>query len=298
MPSQSSGGFLRSVVSIVLGLLSIVLLPVALVAYWADTTLTDTNAFVAELSPVVAQPKVQETLADGVVDGVMKAIDLRPAIEQALEPVIRKEATAIVASPQVQQAWDASIRTAHQQFVKLMEGDAGTKVDDDGRVSLIVRIPIPGVTSALQQAGVPNNVAAALKPTIRIPLVSEQQLTTVQQVYRATALWGTWGPWVVAGLGLLAIVIAVRHARAAALLALGWAVAAAACALAIMMLRGPALEGIEPATARTVADAAYGLAARGLYAAIGTALAVSLGLLVVAIVLGIASRPRRGRTAY
>jgi hypothetical protein len=292
VPSQSSGGFLRTVASMVLGVLAVVLLPVALASYWAGTTLTDTNAFVDELSPVASQPKVQEALADGVVQGVLDAVDLQPAVEKALEPVIRNEATAIVASPEVQATWDESIRTAHAQFVGIMEGRTDAKVDADGRVSLVVRIPIPGVTTALQQAGVPN-IAEALKPTIRIPLVSEQQLSTAQQVYRATDLWGSWGPAVVAALGLLAIVLAVRHVRAAVLLALAWAVVSVACAGALMTARGPALEGIEPDVARTVADAAYGLAARGLYTEIAVALAVSLGLLVVALVAGAMGRARR-----
>jgi hypothetical protein len=292
VPSQSLGGLLRTLVSLVLGVLSVVLLPVALASYWAGTTLTDTNAFVDELSPVVSQPKVQEALTDGVVQGVLDSIDLRPAVEKALEPVIRKEATAIVAGPDVQQAWDESIRTAHQQFVGVMEGRTDAKVDADGRVSLAVRIPVPGVTTALEQAGVPN-VAEALKPTIRIPLVSEQQLTTVQRVYRATDLWGRWGPVVVAALGLLAIAFAVRHTRAAVLLALAWMVVSAASAVALMTGRGPALEGIEPDIARTVADAAYGLAARGLYTEIAVALAVSLGLFVFAVVVGAISRSGR-----
>jgi hypothetical protein len=301
VPTSSSGGFFRSLIATLLGLLAVVLLPVALVAFWASTTLTDTDAFARELGPVVTQPKVQETLADTLTTGVLDAIELQPVAERALEPVIRSEATRIVASRTVERAWTASIRQAHQRFVAIMQGRAHTPVDADGRVSLVLQVPLPGVTSALQQAGAAD-VAAALKPTIRVPLVEEAQLATAQRLYRLTSTWGTWGPLAVAVLGLLAIVVAVRHARAAAWLAVGWGVVSLLGILPVMMARGPLIDRVDPAVApavaRTVADAAYGLAARGLYVELGAALGVAVVLLLVAAIGGRVGQARRYRQQY
>ncbi|WP_323097337.1 hypothetical protein [Intrasporangium sp. YIM S08009] len=294
MPTSSSGGFFRSLVATLLGLLAVVLLPVGLVAFWASTTLTDTDAFAQELGPVVTQPKVQDALADSVTTGVLGAIDLRPAAETALEPIIRTEATKIVASQAVERAWTASVRSAHEQFVSAMQGRGNTTVGSDGRVSLVLQVPLPGVTEALQQAGVPN-IAAALKPTVRVPLVDASQMSTVQRVYRATSAWGMWGPVAVAVLGLLAVLVAVRHARALGWLAVGWGVVSVLGIVALMMARGPVVDRVGSPVARTVADAAYGVAARGLYVELAVALGVSVVLLVVA---GVAGHIGRARSAY
>ena len=294
MPTPSSGSFLRSLLATLLGLLAVVLLPVGLVAFWASTTLTDTDAFAQELGPVVSQPKVQDALADTVTTGVLDAVQLQPVAERALEPVIRAEATKIVASRAVRSAWTESIRSAHEQFVAAMQGRGNTTVGSDGRVSLVLQVPLPGVTEALQQAGVPN-IAAALKPTVRVPLVDASQMSTVQRVYRATSAWGTWGPLAVAALGLLAVLVAVRHARALGWLAVGWGVVSVLGILAIMMARGPVVDRVGSPVARTVADAAYGVAARGLYVELAVALGVSVVLLVVA---GVSGRVGRARSAY
>jgi hypothetical protein len=294
VPTSSSRSFLRSLLATVLGLLAVVLLPVGLVAFWASTTLTDTDAFAHELSPVVTQPKVQEALADSVTSGVLDAVRLQPAVERALEPVIRTEATKIVASRAVQSAWTESIRSAHEQFVAAMQGRGNTAVGSDGRVALVLQVPLPGVTEALQQAGVPN-IAAALKPTVRVPLVDASQMSTVQRVYGATSAWGTWGPAAVAALGLLAVAVAVRRARALGWLAVGWGVVSLLGIVAIMMARGPVVDRVGSPVARTVADAAYGVAARGLYVELAAALGVSVVLLVVA---GVAGHIGRARSAY
>ncbi len=294
MPTSSSGSFFRSLLATLLGLLTVVLLPVGLVAFWASTTLTDTDAFAQELGPVVTQPKVQDALAASVTSGVLSSINLSPTAERALEPIIRTEATKIVASHAVESAWTASVRSAHQQFVAAMQGRGNTAVGADGRVSLVLQVPLPGVTEALQQAGVPN-IGAALKPTVRVPLVEASQMSTVQRAYRATSAWGTWGPAAVAALGFLAVLVALRRARALGWLAVGWGVVSALGIVAIMMARGPVVDRVGSPVARTVADAAYGVAAKGLYVDLAVALGVSVVLLLVA---GVAGHVGRGRSAY
>ena len=88
--AQQSTGVVRPVISLVCGVLAVVLMPLSLVAVWASIMLTRTDAFVEELSPVVRQPQVQEALADGIVTGVLGAVQLQPAVEQVLEGPLRQ----------------------------------------------------------------------------------------------------------------------------------------------------------------------------------------------------------------
>jgi hypothetical protein len=263
----------------VCGLLAIVLLPVSLVGFWAAVLLTRTDVFVEELRPVVAKPQVQEALTNGLVQGVLGAVDLQPAIEKALEVPLRTQAAALVASPQVADAWTTGIRAVHTQFIDVMQGRADTRLDDQGRVSVAVTIPVPALTSTLEQAGVPN--AGSLAPVVTIPLVKAADLQNAQQAYRIAGAWGPWAPLVVAALGLLSIALARRWRTATTLVALGWIVTALALALAVMMAREPLMQRVDPEVARTIADAAYGLAARNLYYEIAIALGVGVVMLLV-----------------
>ena len=282
MARQASGGGGRSVLSAVCGLLAIVLLPVSLVGFWAAVLLTRTDVFVEELRPVVAKPQVQEALTDGLVQGVLGAVDLQPAIEKALEVPLRAQAAALVASPQVADAWTTGIRAVHTQFINVMQGRADTRLDDQGRVSVAVTIPIPALTSTLEQAGVPN--AGSLAPVVTIPLVKAADLQNAQQAYRIAGAWGPWAPLVVAALALLSIALARRWRTATTLVALGWIVTALALALVVMMAREPLMGRVDPEVARTIADAAYGLAARNLYYEIAIAVGVGLVMLLISAV--------------
>ncbi len=282
MARQASGGGGRSVLSAVCGLLAIVLLPVSLVGFWAAVLLTRTDVFVEELRPVVAKPQVQEALTDGLVQGVLGAVDLQPAIEKALEVPLRAQAAALVASPQVADAWTNGIRAVHTQFINVMQGRADTRLDDQGRVSVAVTIPVPALTSTLEQAGVPN--AGSLAPVVTIPLVKAADLQNAQQAYRIAGAWGPWAPLVVAALALLSIALARRWRTATTLVALGWIVTALALALVVMMAREPLMGRVDPEVARTIADAAYGLAARNLYYEIAIAVGVGVVMLLISSV--------------
>jgi hypothetical protein len=266
----------------VCGLLAIVLLPVSLVGFWASVLLTRTDVFVEELRPVVTKPQVQEALTDGIVQGILGAVDLRPAIEKALEAPIRTQAATLVASPQVASAWTTGIRALHTQFIAVMQGRGDTELDDQGRVSVRVTIPVPALTSTLEQAGVPN--AGAIAPVVTIPLVKATDLQKAQTAYRIADAWGPWAPLVVAALALLSIALARRWRAATTLIGIGWVVTALALALVVMVAREPLMRRVDPEVARTIADAAYGLAARNLYYEIAIAVGVGVVMLIVSAV--------------
>ncbi|GAA2017264.1 hypothetical protein GCM10009740_00860 [Terrabacter terrae] len=289
MARQASGG--RSFLSALCGLLAIVLLPVSLVGFWASVMLTRTDVFVDELRPVVSKPQVQQALTDGIVSGVLSAVQLQPAIEKALEVPIRTEAAKLVASPQVATAWTSAVRAVHSQFIAVMQGRGSTELDDQGRVAMRVTIPVPALTATLQQAGVPN--AGAIAPVVTIPLVKATDLQTAQRAYRIAGSWGPWGPLVVAVLALLSIALARRWRTATTLVAIGWIGTSVALALVLMVAREPLMRRVGPEVARTVADAAYGLAARNLYYEIGVALGVAVVMLLVSALTLAFGRRRR-----
>jgi hypothetical protein len=116
-----------------------------------------------------------------------------------------------------------------------------------------VAIPVPALTSTLEQVGVPN--ASSIAPVVTIPLVRAADLQKAQQAYAVADVVGPWAPWGVAVLALLSIALARRWRTATTIIALGWIVLSFGLALVVMVAREPLMRRVDPAVARTIADA-------------------------------------------
>ena len=286
--AQQSTGVVRPAISLVCGVLAVVLMPLSLVAVWATVMLTRTNAFVAEMAPVVKQPRVQEAVADGIVTGVLDAIDLRPPAEQVLEGPLREVAGRVVSDPSVATAWTAALRSTHRQLIGVLEGRADTGLDSRGRVTMTIPLELPQLEQTLSQVGVTD--PEALRPTIVIPLVAASDLATVRRVYAAADGWGLWAPVLVVALALLAVVLARQSRAALGWVAFGWLIGAGALAVALMLGRGPTIDLVSEPVVRTLADTAYGISATWIYKAAGVAAGIAIVLLVI---VGVSGRSRR-----
>lgn len=277
---QRSGGPLRSALSALCGLVSMLLVPIGIIAVWAAFTLTDTNAFVEDLRPVAAQPEVQQAVTDGIVDGVLQTLDLRPAVEDLVAEPLKARVSSAVASPEFEALWARAIGVTHAQFIAAMKGEDGATIDKQGRLLLTLTVPIPTITAILEKVGVA--LPAAFEPSVTIPLLSAQDLAQARSVYRVVDAAGWWTPIAALVLAILCIAFARDGRRATIRLAAGWAVMAALLALAIVVLREPVVAAAGDQTAVTVVDAAYGVATLQLFRGIGAVLAFVLLTMVAA----------------
>ena len=102
--SYSAGRAWLAGIMIVLG---VVLTPVAILTNWAAATVSDTQRFVATLSPLASNPTVQNTVINEVTDAINKQIDI-PQITGSLVtglgdalnlPAPAKQALGLVKDP-------------------------------------------------------------------------------------------------------------------------------------------------------------------------------------------------------
>ena len=141
----------RSVVAAVLLVLGCALAPVALVAVWTRSEVSDTDQFVETVGPLVADPAVQEALTNRITTTVFEHVDvqalaneaidalaaqglppqlvqrlhaLTPTIASATTSFVREKVGEVVASPRFAAAWDQAVRVAHQQAVTVLSGDS------------------------------------------------------------------------------------------------------------------------------------------------------------------------------
>lgn len=269
----------RRFLSGLLGLLSVLLLPVALLALWVSVMLTSTDVFVQEVRPLVSTPAVQDALTESVVDGVLTELHLSSAAEQLARPLIRTAAASVIRSPQMETVWASSMGDLHREFTAVMDGRAPSAVDREGRVVISVPIALPAVATALAPFGVV--VDPALAPVVTIPVFSVADLQQARLAYSTLDTAGVWAPVAVVGLGVLAVALAGRPRGAAARVVTGWVVAALGLGLALLALRQPVVDQVSDPTVAALANAVYGMAQRGLTIEIGAVLAVALVVLLL-----------------
>lgn len=277
-----------SFLSAILGLVSVVLLPVALVAAWTSVIATQTDVFVEEARPLIATASVQTALTEGAVTAFETEVRLPPAAQELVVPLVREGAARVVASPEMETVWAESMRSLHEEFTAVMEGKQPSGVDSQGRVLLAVPIAVPTLVQALVPLGV--DLDKGFAPVVNIPVVALDDLDRTREVYSALARAGIWAPVVVAVLGLLAVLLARRRRAAAMFLSAGWALGSVALGAGVVLGRHPVVDQVPDPVVRALANAAYGMAQRGLLTEIGIVLAVTVVLLLV---IGLTALHRR-----
>jgi len=155
-------GRVRAVLAAVLVVLFAILLPVTILATWAHRTVANTDAYVATMAPIAANPAVQAAISAEITNEIYAALNPQQAIAGALPPKAAKLAgplsagvkgylqdavTKIVASPRFQQLWTAANRFADAQLISALEGHSKALQTTNGQVVLNL---VPLVNEALK----------------------------------------------------------------------------------------------------------------------------------------------------
>lgn len=281
---ERSGSAVGSALSALLGLLSVIVLPVALVGLWLSLMLTRTEVFVDEMRPLISTPAVQNALTEGVVDGVLAQLEVPQSARQLAEPVIREGAARVIESPEMATVWATSMDSLHREFTAVMEGRPASGVDRQGRVVIAVPIALPALAAALEEFGVV--VDGGLVPVVTIPVASVADLERARLAYAVLDSLGLWAPAAAVGLGVIAVALARRRRGAAMLIVTGWAIGALGLGAALVAARQPVVDQVADPTVRALANAVYGMAQRGLFTEIAVVLAVALVLLLGLFAVG------------
>ncbi len=171
---------------------------------WVEQQILSTPRWVRTSEKILADPKVQETLANYLVDEIYDNVDVQQVLADQLPdnfkgiagPVagaLRAPATTgverVLASPQVQRIWSQVNESAHRTLVNVLEDKMRFGESADGKVVLdlgeIVR-------TVAQQMGLPTAVVERIPPDVgQVTIFESDQLALVQ---RGVALIGVLGP--------------------------------------------------------------------------------------------------------
>jgi hypothetical protein len=226
----------RSAAVVICLLLAAVLTTPAIVAYWGQRTLNDTTRYVNTVGPLVDSPEVQDAIATKVTDTIEQQVDVeallndvfsgviddRPRLERLVGPLsaainslIDRQVREFLASDQFADLWTAANTRAQQAMHRLLTGDQSGAISLQGdKVVLDVSEVIDRVKQRLVDRGltIVQNVPI---PDVdkQIVLMDAPQLKQLKTIYAFGNPLAQWLIAVVAGLYLVALILARRRPR-------------------------------------------------------------------------------------
>lgn len=304
-----------ALVTILVALTGIVA-PVSVVAAWAQTQVSDTEAFVAAYAPLSRDPAVQQALAAKLSSTIQDRLDLPSLTQQLIDEVsgsrpvvgrllpsltgplnsfvsdfIDSQVNGFVSSDAFNQVWNVALRTTHTQFVTLISGDdTGTLTLEEGKLQLQLGPFVEAVKQRLIANGFP--VAERIPPvTTAIDLIQLNPRTVAQAQagYRLLTGVAEWLPWLLLLLPALAL-FAARDLRRT-VIACGLAVTAG-IAVVWLGFRAVIGEGMSVAAANGITGEAVAAITDGAFGTMqGPALALGVLGLVIAFLGWMTGRP-------
>ena len=262
-PARSRDGWWRALLSALCIIVATILVPISIIGAWAQVQLTDEDAFVATLAPLVDDPAVQAMIIDesmeainaqvdfqevtsNVFDGIAglglppRAADALQLLEapaaNGLESLVTTTVTRVVESDAFAEVWATATRAAHRALVGISTSDGGGLVvrTDEG-----VGIQLGAVVERVKQNLLDRGLGAAeLIPTVdRVIILGDgDNLATIRTSYAVANSLGIWLPFITIGLFALGILIARR--RSVAVLGTGIGFAIGGATLAVMLAIG------------------------------------------------------------
>jgi len=268
----------RSIVATLMIVVACVLAPLSVVAIWTRNQVTNTDRYVATITPLASDPAVQQAITDQITAQVFTYIDIQalttqvadalsarvegrglpPQAAAALQglagPVangvqgfVRTQVERIVQSQAFEDAWIQANRVAHDALVKALTGEGGGAVTVEGdTVSLNLA---PFIQTVKQQL-----VAQGFTLAERIPQVDKsfvlfqsEDITRVRSGFNLLNTLGVWLPVIAIVLLVLGVYVAKDHRRALVGAALGVAVSMVVLALALTVFRSIYLDAVPAA---------------------------------------------------
>jgi hypothetical protein len=271
----------RGPLATLLIVLGCVLAPISVIAVWSANQVSNTDRYVANVSPLIREPAIRNAVTDKISTAISNQIDVRHltntvaaqlshrglarlgallsslsgSIASGVNGFIHSAVAKIIASSRVQRLWIRGNRIVHEQLVLALSGKKSAITVSNGQVVVGLAPIVDHVKHNLAARGL--TIVEKLPPiNPTFPLFSAKYLVKAQTLYRVlTAL-----KWIIPILALACLAagvyIARRHRRA--LIAAGLGLAASMLVLGVALAVGRTLylnklPGTIPADAAAVA---------------------------------------------
>lgn len=194
----------RTAIGVLLALAFCVTAPLAIVASWAKTQVDDTDAYVETVGEVATDPVVQREVGEQLTAALTARIEGGDA--PAVQGVVGDAVDEVLGSDDFVTTWEAANRSAHEQLVAILRGDA-TAADGNVEISLADLYNL--AAERLRAENVP--VADRPEGSLTFRTAPPERLEDAQGGYQSLVDAGTWLP--ILALVLLVAAIAIPAGR-------------------------------------------------------------------------------------
>ncbi|MFC7481185.1 hypothetical protein ACFQX7_15685 [Luedemannella flava] len=196
----------------------------------------DTDTYVATVTPVLADPAVQDAVAQRLANEIVTRTDLTgiankvaerlvaegapPAVTALVDPLVNglnsflyNRIRPLLATEQVQAVWRQVNTLAHQAVVTVLTGAEGTYLNSTGDT---VTLDLGAVLETVKQKLVEQGLTFVERiPEISIPftVVQSDKLPELRTYTRVLDAVATWLPWVVLALAIAGVLAAPNRRR-------------------------------------------------------------------------------------
>ncbi len=260
----------RAPVSAALITLGCVLAPVAVMGVWAANQVSNTDRYVANMTPLIQDPAIQQALSARITTEITSRIDVPAVASQAaaelsanhltrlanlirtfsgqiasgVSSAIAAAVAKVVASPAMATVWVQVNRAAHAGIVRVLSGQGGGAVNVVGDQVVLNLGPL--ITQAEQQLSARGLTVVNSLPAISatFPLFEAPNLAKAQQGYRLIVTLKWVLPLLSIALLAAGIYMAGRRRRALIGAALGLAASMLVLGIALTIARGLYLNSV------------------------------------------------------
>jgi hypothetical protein len=233
----------RGIISWILIVLASLLIPISVLSAWAITTVTNTDQYVATMSPLARNDVITEHLATRATDALFsthvvqnKITDaLPPKAKPIVQPVVTQVKTYVhgvalkfFQSPKFGELFDRLNRRTHQTVVDVLTGKQTKLTQSLGKSGQVVLNLTPALNQLidkLNSRGItlfnPLKAILAEHGGLGFTVVQKDQVAKFSSLFNTLVTLGWAVPVIAVVLGVLAVVVAVERRKTLLRLALG-----------------------------------------------------------------------------
>src|SRR5215469_2388038 len=297
----------RGPVATVLIVLGCILAPLSVLGIWTANQISDTNRYVATVTPLVNDPAIQRALTDKITNRIVTAINVQGlatqtaaelnqrglpraanlvrnfsgSIASAVQGFVNNGVAKVITSPKMANVWVQANRSVHAQLVAALSGSGSSAITtSNDQVVLNLQPFIKVAQDNLADRGL-EFLRKLPTPNATFALFPSKTLVKAQTGYRLVNDLKIVLPIVCLLLIAAGVYVARNHRRALIGAGLGFAASMLVLAAGLLIVRGAYLNAVPSGTLPSdAAAAAYDIMVRFIRLALRALLLV--GLLVAA----------------